>query len=151
MLSSSLIDLLPQHRVWAFPSAISDHYPVILEWREISSPCVFPFKFNHSWLAFDDFVNMIKKEWPLLTLDPTDSVMDSFSLKLRLLKPKIKEWTHHKSLELKDKSIIIEREIHNILSSSPIGILSSQTLSSLNALQQDLNKLRDHQILSSKL
>ena len=150
MLSSSLIDHLPQHRVWAYPSAISDHYPIILEWRESSSPCVFPFKFNHSSLAFDDFTLMIRKEWSLLSKDSSVS-MDSLSLKLRLLKSKIKVWTHHKSMEMKDKSIRIEKEIHNLLSSSHSSIFSSETLFSLKALQQDLKKLKDHEILSAKL
>ena len=139
LLSSSLIDHLPQHRVWAYPSAISDHYPVILEWRENSSPCAFPFKFNHSWLAFDDFVNMIILEWSHLSLEPTISFMDSFALKLRILKAKIKDWTHHKSLELKDKSIILEKEIHDILASSQSGILSSETLSVLFPLSRLFN------------
>ena len=150
MLSSSLIDHLPQHRVWAYPAAISDHYPVILEWRESTTHCVFPFKFNHSWLAFDDFINMIKNEWSLLSKDSTVS-MDTLSLKLRLLKAKIKAWTFHKSLEIKDKSIVIEKEIHILLTSSHSSILSSESLSSLKALQQDLKKLKDHEILSAKL
>ena len=75
----------------------------------------------------------------------------TFSSKLRLLKTKIKDWTHHKSLELKEKSYLLEKEIHDILASSRSGILSAETLSTLKALQLDLKKLRDHEILSAKL
>ena len=137
-----MIDLLPLHRAWTFPSAISDHFSVVLEWRESSSPCIFPFKFNHSWLDFDDFVNMIRKEWLLLPHDSSYSGMESFSRKLRLLKKKIKDWTHHKSLEMKDKSFLIETKIHNLISSSPTGIYSCETLSILNSLQSELKKMR---------
>ena len=60
LLSSSLLDLFPWHSFWAYPSSILDHFPVILEWKESTSLCVYPFKFNHFWLANDEFVTLIK-------------------------------------------------------------------------------------------
>ena len=56
LLSFNLVDLLPQHRVWSFPSVVSDHYPILFEWMEdpVSSPL--PFKFNHSWMSNVEFI-----------------------------------------------------------------------------------------------
>ena len=114
--------------------SISYHYPVILEWKESSAPYAFPFKFNHSWLSNDDFVNMVKVEWPLLSLESFSSRMEGFSLKLRLLKEKVKSWTHAKALEMKDKSFLIEDEINNILTSSPSGLFTLQINDRLQSL-----------------
>ena len=59
MLSYNLFSLLARHRVWAHHSGVSDHYPVLFEWTDHPVSCPFPFKFNHSWLTNEDFVQMI--------------------------------------------------------------------------------------------
>ena len=94
---------------------------------------------------------MIRTEWPLLSQDSGFPGMESFSRKLRLPKKKIKDWTHHKSIEIKEKSSSLEFDINKLLSSSPSGILSSESLITLNSLQAELKKLRDHEILTAKL
>ena len=42
VLSDQLISSLPRHRVWAHRCGISDHFPVLLEWREQQIPCAYP-------------------------------------------------------------------------------------------------------------
>ena len=66
ILSLNLIDLLPRHRVWYLPFVISDHYPLLLQWMEELATSYPPFKFNHSWLCDETFVNLVREEWSLL-------------------------------------------------------------------------------------
>ena len=104
---------------------VSDHYPVLFEWMEdlVSSPV--PFTFNHSGLSNVDFIKMVRAEWPLLSLEVPASGMDDLSLKLRLLKRKVKVWTREKTLEMKEKTIRIEEEINTLLESMSNGLLCS--------------------------
>ena len=126
MLSYNLVSLLAKHRVWAHHSGVSAHYPVLFEWIDHPVSCPFPLKFNHSWLTNEDFVQMIRSEWPLISsVNPVDA-MEDLSIKLRLLKGKVKDWTRNKSLEMKDKSILLEDETNSLLDSSSSGILGAR-------------------------
>ena len=86
--------------------------------------CAYPFKFNHSWLENEDFVQMIHSEWPLIQSDSQMDVMYILSYKLRVLKDKVKSWTKFESLKMKDKSVFLEEEISSLLSSSHSEILN---------------------------
>ena len=77
--------------------------------------------------------------------------MEEFSLKLRLLKEKVKSWTHHKTLEMKGKIIHIEDEINILLNSSFSGIFILQINNRLWSLRVELKKLRDHELQSARL
>ena len=66
---------------------------------------------------------MIRAEWPLITSEDPVDAMEDLSVKLRLLKRKVKDWTRVKSLEMRDKSILIEDEIKILLVFFVIGII----------------------------
>ena len=68
----------------------------------------FPFKFNHAWILDEDFSRMVKEEWTRLPLGDHTDEMDALSQKLRLLKRKVKAWTHSKSLVMKQDLISID-------------------------------------------
>ena len=78
---------------------------------------------------------MVKAEWPQLSLGSFSSGMEGFSMKLKLLKEKVKSWTHAKALDMKDMSFLIENEINNILKSSPSGLFTHQINDRLQSLQ----------------
>ena len=59
LLSDQLVSSLPRYRVWAHRCGISDHFPILLDWKDDQSPVAFPFKFNQSWLDNEDFIQMI--------------------------------------------------------------------------------------------
>ena len=126
LLSDQLISSLPRHRVWAHRCGISDHFLVLLEWREQQNPCLYPFKFNHSWLGNLDFINMIRTEWLLIHSDDSLDDMNNLSSKLRLLKEKVKSWTKVESQKMKDKSVYLEEEISTLLNSSQSAILNDE-------------------------
>ena len=79
------------------------------------------------------------------------SAMDGLSKKLRLLKRKVKIWTHEKTLAMKEKILLIEEEIQNLLGSSDSGLLSTLENLRLMALKEELKLLLDHELRSSKL
>ena len=94
---------------------------------------------------------MVRVEWPLLPLGVPSLGMADLSLKLRLLKKKVKIWTHEKTLEMKEKIILIEEEIKILLESSSIGLLCSLDNNRLLALREELHRLMDHEIQSNRL
>ena len=151
MLSDHLISLLARYRVWAHRSGVSDHFPVLFEWLDHLVSCAFPFKFNHSWLDNEDFVQMIRTKWPLISSNASEDVMEYLSVKLRLLKGKVKSWTKLKSIELKDKSALVDDEINSILDSSSLAIMGASDQSRLVALRLELKKWVDHELLSARL
>ena len=151
LLSDQLISSLPRHRVWTHRSGISYHFPVLLEWKEHLNPCAYPFKFNQSWLGNEDFIQMIRTEWPLIHSDASLDFMNAFSGKLRLLKEKVKPWIKAESLKLKDKSFMLEEEISSLLLSSHSAILNDEQNHRLISLKADLQKLLDHELYSARL
>ena len=134
----NLLDLLPRHRVRSYPSVISDHFPVLLEWKEEPASSFLPFKFNHSWLTDDAFVKMVRDELPYLSHGDPVFAMDGLSKKLRLLKRKVKSWTHKKTLAMKEKILFIEEEIQKLLGSSVSGLLSTLENIRLSTLRVEL-------------
>ena len=102
--------------------------------------------FNHTWLTNEYFVSMVREAWPNLSNESITLGMETFLLKLCLLKEKVKVWTHDKSLQMKDKIILIEAEINNLLLSSSSGLLSVHDNNKLLDLQKELKMLRDHEI-----
>ena len=89
---------------------------------------------------------MVRAEWPLLPHGVPTSQMDDLSLKLRLLKRKVKCWTRDKTMEMKEKIIIIKEEITNLLESTISGLLSTQENNRLLALREELQRLLDHEL-----
>ena len=77
--------------------------------------------------------------------------MEDLSNKLRLLKGKVKDWTRIKSLEMRDKSILIEDEIKSLLESTSSGILGARDHSRLLALRHELQIWVDHELQSARL
>ena len=146
LLSDQLISSLPRHRAWAHRCGISYHFPVLLEWMDQQNPCAYPFKFNQSWLGNEDFIQLIRMEWPLIRLDDSLDVMHAFSCKLRLLKEKVKPWIKEESKRLKDKSYFLEEEISSLLLSSHSAILKDDQHHRLISLKVDLQKLQDHEL-----
>ena len=90
LISDQLISSLPRYRVWAHRCGISDHFPVLFDWLDQQSSCAYPFKFNQSWLDNEDLTQMIRTEWPLISVDNSMDAMQELSFKLRVLKGKVK-------------------------------------------------------------
>ena len=94
---------------------------------------------------------MIRTEWPLISSNASEDVMEYLSVKLRLLKGKVKSWTKLKSIELKDKSALVEDEINSILDSSTTAIMNASEQSRLAVLRLEHKKWVDHELLSARL
>ena len=65
LLSEQLIGSFPRHRVWTHRCSISDHFPILLDWGQPQDPCLYPYKFNHTWLEYEGFCDMIRHTWSL--------------------------------------------------------------------------------------
>ena len=94
---------------------------------------------------------MIRSEWPLISSRSPVDAMEDLSTKIRLLKGKVKDWTRTKSMEMKDKSILLEDEINSLLKSSTFGILGARDQSRLLALRLELQRWVDHELQSARL
>ena len=137
LLSDQLVSSLPRYRVWAHRCGIYDHSPVLFEWLDHQSPCAYPFKFNQSWLDNEDFIQMIRAEWPLIHSNSSLDAMHDLSFRLRALKEKVKSWTKVEALKMKDKSVALEEEISSLLFSSQSAILNQDQQLKLNSLKAD--------------
>ena len=151
LLSDHLVSLLARYWVWSHRSGISDHFPVLLEWLDHRVSCAYPLKFNHSWLDNEDFIHMIRTEWPLISSSASEDAMEDLPFRLRLLKGKVKSWTKLESIKMKDKSTIMEDEIRSILDYSTSAILSAGEQSRLASLKIELKKMMDHELHSARL
>ena len=99
-------------------SGISDHFPIVLEWIGQQKPRGYPFKFNHTWLDNEDFVQMVHSEWSHIQPYPSQDSMNDLCYRLRILKDKVKTWTKSEAIKMKDKSVALEEEISSLLYSS---------------------------------
>ena len=130
---------------------MSDHFPIVLEWIGQQNPRAYPFKFNHTWLDNEDFVQMVRSEWSHIQPDPSQDAMNDLSCRLRILKDKVKSWTKSEALKMKDKSAALEEEISSLLHSSVSAILNYEQQLKLCSLKAALQKLSDHEISTTRL
>ena len=124
---------------------------MVLEWTDHQTHCAFPFKFNQSWLENNDFIHIVRSEWPRILSNPSLDVMQDFYDRLRILKEKVKSWTKVETLKMKDKSADLEKEISSILLASHSAILNQDQQQKLNSLKKDLQRLIEHDINSARL
>ena len=94
---------------------------------------------------------MVRTKWPLILSIDSKDAMNDLSIKLRLLKGKVRSWTKNETLKLKDKSAIMEDEINSLLHCSHSAILSAEEQCRLTSLKFGLQKIMDHELRSARL
>ncbi|PWA19483.1 cytochrome P450 [Artemisia annua] len=89
LVSSHFMDRWPNSNVLALPREFSDHTPLLLNlYCDDYGPI--PFKMFNSWLAHEDFPNVLNSCWPSTTC--SNNMAANFKSKLQSLKQKIKQW-----------------------------------------------------------
>jgi hypothetical protein len=135
-VSASLLTSFGQASSWVVFPYISDHAPVILQLNLTVLPSPYPFKFNHSWLSRDDYVELVRETWtdPLLNSDLNPQTR--LVRKLKALKHKTKHWFHLKQLEEQGRMHTLESEISNLthrFNNTPMRVEDSDCLKRLEA------------------
>lgn len=91
-------DLFSDHSQSVLPRMISDHTPIILGvCRPFGGLC--SFKFKEMWFLETDFMDVVYNEWNRVVYSGNPS--RKFSLKLKSLKFRLKEWNKNSGLSLK--------------------------------------------------
>ena len=110
-VSTEVLLSFPDVKQKAKPKSLSDHNPILLMVENLNwGPT--PFKFFNYWLEIECFKEMIAKTWS--DIDGNGNRGLYVYQRLRLLKPKIKEWYNefgkadHRHIEA------LEDEIHSI-------------------------------------
>jgi len=75
------------HRV-LLPKITSDHFPIMLQGRDVSVKR--PFKFESMWLKVDGFCELVSSFWGELRVSGSPSFV--LAKKLNFLKRRLKEW-----------------------------------------------------------
>ena len=127
----SLIPSLGVHRVWTHCADLSDHFPICLEWDKNKGSCIYPFKFNRSWLNDPDFTDWFKGRWSLPSHCESSVGIDMITSKLHTLKIEAKAWIKNKSDSMDSVTISLDREIESLLLGPSNGNPSMEELARL--------------------
>ena len=77
---------------------------------------LYPFKFNATWLAMDNFDLFVRSTWRTLVVDVDLTPMRRLVLKLRLLKTEVKTWEKLQKVRDSEVLVTIESDIADVLS-----------------------------------
>ena len=115
LVSIPLIHVFDHYNSWIQPSEISYHYPICMEWNNLRSCHLYPFKFNRSWLLEDDFSPLVSSSWKATSQHRPCDHLETLSHKLKRLKNTVKTWKRNKKLSRKQEMMDIDTEIYSIL------------------------------------
>lgn len=62
-----------QMRSWVQEYLISNHHSILLQVEKYVLHISYPFKFNSTWLEEEEFINLVKRNWPMMKIEFIDS------------------------------------------------------------------------------
>ena len=71
---------------------LSDHLPILLQIQSPDMKPSTPFKFNPTWLMFEDYRKLVGETWNLLVVTPNVTFMKQLSENLQKIKKVTKPW-----------------------------------------------------------
>ena len=111
MIGKSLLDKAVKYRSWVDPARFSDHNPIFLKLEMSGNEPAKPFKFNHGWLKFEGFKELICEVWRDDDNRQNLPPMENLMAKLSRLKQEVKKWIKSRNLSNKATLLRIEQEI----------------------------------------
>ena len=63
IVDANLLEQVHSYRSWVVQSKISDHFPIVFQWEMEGDRIHYPFKFNATWLAMDNFDLFVRSTW----------------------------------------------------------------------------------------
>ena len=96
----------------------------------------YPFKFNATWLAMDNFDQFVRLTWQTMEVVEDLSPKRLLVLKLRLLKVAVKNWERIQKNQDMEELVTIESDIANIMIDFPAGISDEDVSAQLKFLSQ---------------
>jgi hypothetical protein len=123
LIAESLISSVQKFRTWVEYPYLSDHAPVLMEFRSCFATVASPFKLNPEWLKDDSFVNIVRQVWN----DPrhlnTVGAQRRLVKKLSLLKERVKVWAKEKRQKDQDDLSKVEKAIDLVYTNISLGSL----------------------------
>lgn len=101
----------------------------------------YPFKFNRIWLSDPEFKQAVELYWTKLNEIVSYSIMDTFLLKLSMVKRFVMKWNNKKKKEHSYELSCVDSEIAGILSLSHLLACDSVDLDRLHLLQARKDQL----------
>ena len=150
LVSESLLPSFSSYRSWAYPSDVSDHYPICLEWGPFSHVPCRPFKFNRAWLMEVEFKQLVWSSWNETLVSTDYSHMELFTHKLSRLKCFVKKWEKTKNIERQQPILDINKGISDLLLEGT-GILSESNKIKWDALQEKKSKYWAQELTTLRL
>ena len=115
-MSNALCEKIGHFRCWHYSTRVSDHKVVVLQLDFDLHKVCYPFKFNSSWLAVEDFNSLITSQWDSLhSVVPAHySPFQSLLFKLSKLHRVVSTWELDEKKKGEDTLCTIEDEIRTI-------------------------------------
>jgi len=117
-VAAALLASSGQSSSWVVSPFFSDHAPIVLQLRLSEPPKPAPFKFNHSCLALEDYIQLVNETWTDHRFTADVNPQTRRVWKLQALKSKTKHWFHMKSIADQSSLLSLESEISKLTLSS---------------------------------
>lgn len=141
ILHASIIDRLGMPFTTIGNVFISDHRPILLNWREKGFRKGYSFKFNRSCLEDPEFNDIIVKTWKDLSSTGNLPPFLTFREKLDAIKKVVKEWQLKKRQTNRTSLREIQMELDNISGALAADVLTFKMRCRIRELQKEKLKI----------
>eukprot|EP00253_Pinus_taeda_P021742 PITA_21742 len=138
LIKESLMDKFELIRQWVGSRGILDHLPVYLEITSICPKPRAPFKFNSTWLRYEDYHHIVIETWQEGSLIKGRSVVEYFAGNLLRLKKRTIEWAKKKKKKDEESLKNIEAELARLEESHRGGFVSAEAKSHVVQLESEI-------------
>lgn len=101
------------NHIWKWVAEVGDsnHNPILIELKRGSQKPPNPFKFNASWIADNEFQEIVSSHWTSLPYEPHGQVAILFLENLKKIKQDTLAWAHGKKIRDARELVHIEKWI----------------------------------------
>eukprot|EP01018_Ginkgo_biloba_P039380 Gb_12932 [translate_table: standard] len=141
LVSESLLEDTLRLKQWVGSRGESDHFPVLLVLTEVGKRPPSRFKFNHGWLAEDDFVQLVKGLWLPFDCTLVESASIQFESKLKRIKLNSINWAHAKKIKDEKDLVEVEKSLEELYESEAEGFFAEKDKGVIFGLELRRRKL----------
>jgi len=127
LMDERLLDTFHFVRQWVECGGISDHSPIMIEFKRGAPKPPSPFKFNSAWLQCEDYIKLVSSTWELYNPEVHGHAAVYFMKKLNKIKSVTKEWAKRKRVREERDLRFIESKLQEYMKDAEGGFATEES------------------------
>eukprot|EP00253_Pinus_taeda_P027771 PITA_27771 len=141
LISEDLISGIPMFRQWVGEGGNSDHFPILLEFKNPPPKLASPFKFNAAWLQEESFNILFRDTWRHPGSTPSESKGAQFWDNLKRLKKATIEWAKARKKAQNEELSLIDANLRDLEEPEADGYVNQDSKDKIMKLEKQRSKI----------